>query len=512
MNRAANKLSWLINPALLLRESGIYARIIADVIDHEQLCGDVSLVLEGGGRVPQRISRKVGEPRITIVNVAELKLTPVTLRRVIDFAACPQSGEELTVDGLRAYCQPGAVIVEALAGSQRGRVRRDSASRRRLAARYREGHNRLLDLHRQGAPAAISDSAPPLSDLRRALVEECVREAVQIAMDEMEDELAMHTRRLAVILAAGSVRGPSLFSDVDILLVSDEQGSASGHYDAVSERIVEILDQCGMDVDNLSARFGDRSMVHLPVRDCELGLPGLRDVRAFLHAITDSTLVCGEADIHSRFVQSVEKMAFAPGALSAGKWRPFYLRQYLRKKTPDNERLPPPSVWLRDVTIIHLLARTHMRTISGDCSVPRSLQHLLAARLLSEPQAGAVTAAYEFFMWLRNEAGLFHGGGESLIRARDLGRFAGSHPRIRSADGLLDACNTHSRTVEDALCVLRRRLGHGAMSLALIGCEASLLGKWLPVAGFALRGDASVRLEAGRETRQPASKEVVAQP
>lgn len=89
--------------------------------------------------------------------------------------------------------------------------------------------------------------------------------ATEIAQARAREKFGRIESKFAVLLLAGSARGPELDSDTDYMIVY--QGGNKIYFNYLAEQLKEILYSCGIDGDNLISRFSKGRIAALQVDD-----------------------------------------------------------------------------------------------------------------------------------------------------------------------------------------------------------------------------------------------------
>jgi hypothetical protein len=352
------------------------------------------------------------------------------------------------------------------------------------------------------------------------MVEYCTVEAVRIAQREIELATGQHSDDFVVILAAGAVRGMSLFSDVDFLvLAGDNTESANAYAARLAHGISWILTTCGFKPDNLIERFLGQNRLSLAVDELT-SILAIRDSDAFFHALLDTRPLpgIGSIAIDHRF-RALKNTLVSPGdELQFKRWRTFYLRQLLRKGSSKKDCLLPASIRLRDLTILYSLARlsyNRASTVSPDdrlavddeaCPVRNVLESMQKTEMLTREECRAVLEAYEYFTWLRNAGGLLYHGIDSLIAPGDMPQLLDSGGSTRTGEDPALEYRTHVKAIEIVLERLMRYAGHGTLALKMVAMWAAILRRWSPFIYHLAHGDARVRIEAVQQVTECVEK------
>ncbi|MEW6212700.1 MAG: hypothetical protein AB1631_30525, partial [Acidobacteriota bacterium] len=362
---------------------------------------------------------------------------------------------------------------------------------------YEEETRKLIRLHQQGTPAAVSSDGATVSEMRKRLVERCVEQAATIAQEEIAAESGVSSDRFALILCAGAVRGLSLSSDVDFVLVSADAGEEirrSRYFGMLAERLSTLLTETGLRADNLVERFS-------PDRAAFIKLTEAGRAVWLVHAVFDTKQVerVGSEEVYHRFRALIESLTYGKGALRLKRWRRLYLRQSLRKRAVKEGDLPDPSVWLRDIIISYMLSNTLLRAShsESDSVLFDAFSKMETNGLLRAAEKEDMIASHEFFMKAANELFLVREGPPRAIAKEEVSRLSAGLGYQSEAD-FLKAYSEHSNRVESLLRGLKERAGQGSGVMVLIDLWAEILLKARPLVSLLTRGDAGVSISSAR--------------
>ncbi len=491
-----------LNPFLFFRSPSIYAEIISRLIEMGRVPENSEITLQGSGTVPRKLKKKLGSSKIVLKEVRSLKRSD--LEEAIKFAIASRSQGELRAKNFLLRLETGSVVIEPLADDYK-RMKQKAD----LRHYYEEETRKLVMNHRQGTPAVISSDEVTVSGLRRQLIERCVEQAARAAREEITDEPGLSSDRFALILCAGAVRGLSLSSDVDFILVSADKGEqfrVNRYFERLASRISSLLAEIGMRADNLVERFSPNKAAFIDVSEASRAV-------WLAHAVFDTKKVeqVGSEEVYHRFRALIEDLIYDKGALRLKRWRRLYLRQALRKRSVKRGDLPDPSVWLRDITISYMLGGTIVRALhpgsekrheerqqsKSNSVLYDTLAEMESSGLFSAAEKEDLIGSYEFFMKARNELFLTYGGAMRAIAKEEVSRMA-TGLGYESEASFLKSYNEQTEQVESLLRGLKERAGHRNRAMVVIDIWADILLKARPLLNLLTKGDAGVSISSAQ--------------
>lgn len=496
----------------------IFGDLIYDAVANRRLSYGMSLVLSGSGQVPAKLVQRVGTSRIVLLESSLNALSHEEIDQILAFGTDALALKTMRYGNLLVSCVPQALVVERREEFQDVVARCcQQQERKTLREFYAYEYRHLVDLHHKGTPAIYSSDGDTIASRLQTLVKRCMGEALRIAREEIACSGQFETDRFAVVLSAGTVRGLSLFSDVDFLIVpAEDTPDVSNYCGQLAQRVEQILWQCGMKPDNLIARFFGRKWISMSAETLIRALPAMKD-QSLLHALANMAPLSGggNEEVYHQFVCKLEPYLFPQDAFHMRHWSDFYAKQCLRRRMGTEHCLPPTAIWLREITLLHLLAIPFLRskTDTGSDSVAISqdtisfpdatarqtlfklLPGLQTAGVISALERERLLSAYEFFVWLRNETGLYYNQGDKVIRKCDIPALSVRSSETGIPENLPDLIEHHANFLVSLLRKLQCECGQNMLALKLWDTWTIWRQQAERIATYLYRGDATVTIQ-----------------
>jgi hypothetical protein len=461
--------------------AAIYADLIARLFEQGRL-EDYQVTLHGKGVIPREMKRKFGASIITFKASATLSLNKVDLKKIIALALCSSAGNKCLVHNCSVWFGQQGVMVEAT-GWLRECENSDRGAWEQLRHYYREEMQSLVDL-RHDLPA-VSENAESISSKRSELVDFCTARAARIAQDEIEKHTGILSHSFTLLLCAGAVRGLSLFSDVDYALFrggSQSDPAREDYFDLLAQRIEAILRYAGIKADNLIGRFTARRYFHLSVLDVEKGPHRIAGWTEIMRVLLDMKRVetVGSEDVFQLLQEYLGDKLRKRNNLKPAVWWKFCVIQSATIKEFDRNAQLEPRIWLREITISYYLAKYYLLSRCYEDGRLRqthafdfyqTFRELNAEDLITNAEQHDLFQAYDFFMTLRNEAGVFAHSFERTLSQTEWDQVASNLGKTLA--DLSRNYRSNSRTVSIISNRIHRKVGHGSLVLGSISLISS---------------------------------------
>ncbi len=322
-------------------------------------------------------------------------------------------------------------------------------AKRRLA----EGFRWLKEQH--GAGSGGVDLCAAVSDLRDAVLLELFEARIESLG---ASEAALVRDRIALVVHGGHGRREvSPFSDVDLMVLRPRRDAT---IDAVAKGLFRDVFDAGLALGH---------SIRTPWEAC--GLAG-QDA-CIATSLMESRLLVGDERLLGRFVRRLDRRV--------RRHRRALMVAIEKERVTERIRfgetayLLEPNVkrsrgGLRDLRLLRWIAKTRYDLAGAD--------ELLGAGLLSEDDHGALTAAREHLLWLRNELHFHAGKGSDVLDRSQQLRIAGQlgYP---PATGMLPVerfMRDHFRHTDQVSHVVERFLANARIRGPVVRVTAALCG------------------------------------